>query len=75
VGARWGDFTPACFYRSAGGGERDPVFEFPGENRWAIEIKKSPAPSLPTRYYAAADDIKAMRRIVNRAISKICIPD
>jgi uncharacterized protein len=59
-----GDNTPAYFYRSAGGAELDLILEFSGENRWAIEIKKSTAPSLRRRFYEAADDIKAARRIV-----------
>jgi predicted AAA+ superfamily ATPase len=59
-----GDNTPAYFYRSAGGAELDLILEFRGDNRWAIEIKKSAAPSLPRRFYEAADDIKAARRIV-----------
>lgn len=62
-----GSDTPAYFYRSAGGAELDLVLEFSGPDRWAIEIKKSTAPSLRRGFHSAADDIKATKRIVVHA--------
>lgn len=62
-----GSDTPAFFYRSAGGAELDLVLEFSGAERWAIEIKKSTAPSLRRGFHAAAEDIKATRKIVIHA--------
>ena len=52
------------YYRTASGTEIDLVLEFSVSEKWAIEIKRSSAPSLSKGFYAACDDIKADRRYV-----------
>jgi len=60
--APWG--TQVSFYRSAGGAEADLVLEFSAQQRWAIEIKRSSAPTVSRGFHVAADDLHATRRIV-----------
>ena len=52
------------YYRTSGGAELDLVLEFGVDERWAIEIKRSAAPSLSRGFYTACEDIKATRRYV-----------
>jgi len=52
------------FYRTNAGAEIDLVLELPPKERWAIEIKRSSAPSLSRGYYIGCDDVKATRRLV-----------
>lgn len=52
------------FYRTVVGAEIDLVFEFDNGERWAIEIKKSTAPSVGRGFWTAAEDIQASRRIL-----------
>jgi uncharacterized protein len=52
------------YYRSAGGAEIDLIIEFFGKEKWAIEIKRSSAPSLSRGFFIACDDIKADRRFI-----------
>lgn len=47
------------YYRTPGGAEIDLVLEFSGKVKWAIEIKRSAAPSLSKGFHIACDDIKA----------------
>jgi len=56
--------TLPFYYRTTGGAEIDFVLEFSGMEKWAIEIKRSSAPSLSKGFYIACDDIKADRRYV-----------
>jgi len=55
------------FYRSAAGAEIDLVLELPRRQRWAIEIKRSTAPTLSRGFHIAADDLKASARFVVHA--------
>ena len=52
------------YYRTSGGAELDLVLEFGVSERWAIEIKRSAAPSLSKGFHIACDDIKADRKYV-----------
>lgn len=57
------DGTGAYFYRTAAGAEIDLVLEFGGE-RWAIEVKRSAAPTLSRGFFNACEDVEPGRRIV-----------
>ena len=52
------------YYGTPGGAEIDLVLEFSNTEKWAIEIKRSTAPSLSKGFYIACDDIKPQRRYV-----------
>ena len=52
------------FYRTSGGAEIDLVLEFGVNERWAIEIKRSSAPSVSKGFHVACDDIKASKKYV-----------
>ncbi|MFI5136910.1 MAG: ATP-binding protein [Sphingobacteriales bacterium] len=52
------------YYRTADGAEIDLVLEFSVKEKWAIEIKRSSAPSLSKGFHIACDDIKADKRYV-----------
>lgn len=54
----------AFFYRSAAGAELDLVLELPRRQRWAIEVKRSAAPTLSRGFHQAAEDIGATARYV-----------
>ncbi len=58
------DKARACYYRTASGAELDLVLEFTTGKCWAIEIKKSTAPTFGKGFTVAANDIKAERRIL-----------
>jgi predicted AAA+ superfamily ATPase len=52
------------FYRTAYGAEIDLVIEFSGQEKWAIEIKRSTAPVLSKGFYLACQDILPDKRFV-----------
>ena len=52
------------FYRTAAGAEIDLVLEGPGQQVWAIEIKRSSAPKVSKGFHLGCEDIKATRRFV-----------
>ncbi len=54
----------AGFYRTAGGAEIDLVLDLGGGELWAIEIKRSSAPSLSRGFHSACDDLRPARRFV-----------
>jgi predicted AAA+ superfamily ATPase len=56
--------TQASYYRTAVGAEIDLVLELPGGALWAVEIKRSSAPTVSRGYHIACDDIGATRRCV-----------
>ncbi len=58
------DGTDASFYRTAAGAEVDLVLDLPGEEVWAIEIKRSAAPKLERGFYHACEDMAPTRRFV-----------
>ena len=53
--------TQASFYRTATGAEIDLLLEMPGGRLWAVEIKRSSAPSVPRGFRTALDDVSADR--------------
>lgn len=54
----------AGFYRTAGGAEIDLVLDLGGGGLWAIEIKRSTAPSLSRGFHSACDDLRPARKFV-----------
>lgn len=53
------------YYGTPGGAEIDLILEFSNTEKWAIEIKRSTAPSLSKGFHIACDDIiKPERRYV-----------
>lgn len=52
------------YYRTSNGAEIDLILEFSGNEKWAIEIKRSSSPSLSKGFHIACDDIKADKRYV-----------
>ncbi|MDP1953632.1 MAG: ATP-binding protein [Polaromonas sp.] len=56
--------TQASYYRTAVGAEIDLLLELPGNKVWAIEIKRSSAPTVSRGFHLACDDVSATRRIV-----------
>ena len=52
------------YYGTPGGAEIDLILEFSGNEKWAIEVKRSSAPSLSKGFHIACEDIKADRRYV-----------
>src|SRR6201991_103556 len=52
------------YYGTPGGAEIDLVLENPGGAKWAIEIKRSSAPSVSKGFYSACEDIKPDKRYV-----------
>jgi len=52
------------YYRTTGGAEIDLILEFGPDERWAIEIKRSSAPSLSKGFHISCEDIKATRKFV-----------
>ncbi len=76
VGASWEGFVienlMACapvgalayFYRTSGGAEIDLLIVLPGDELWAIEIKRSLAPKVDRGFHAACGDLAPARRLV-----------
>lgn len=76
VGASWEGFcienliacapraVQAFFYRSSGGAEVDLLLQWPGGDRWAIEIKRSTAPKLERGFHSACEDLQPARKLV-----------
>ena len=56
--------TQASYYRTAVGAEIDLLLELPGNKVWAIEIKRSSAPTVTRGFHVACHDVAATRRIV-----------
>lgn len=52
------------YYRTTNQAEIDLVLEGPNKQVWAIEIKRSVAPSLNNRFHRACDDIGATKKFV-----------
>jgi predicted AAA+ superfamily ATPase len=76
VGASWEGFVienllvaapegaGAFYYRTSGGAEIDLLLERPGSALWAVEVKRSSAPSVSRGFHAACADIRPARRFV-----------
>ncbi len=52
------------YYRTSGGAEIDLVVDFGNNNLWAIEIKRSSAPSLSKGFHSACEDLQPDRKYV-----------
>ena len=59
--ASWG------YYRTAGGAEIDLVIDMGAGEIWAIEIKRSTAPSVSKGFHSACEDLKPKRKLVVHA--------
>jgi predicted AAA+ superfamily ATPase len=76
VGASWEGFvienllaaapdgTQAHYYRTSGGAEIDLLLELPRGALWAVEIKRSMAPTPTRGFHEACADLKPQRRFV-----------
>ena len=51
--------TQAHFYRTANGAEIDLVLDLPGGRRWAVEVKRSLAPTVSKGLHLGVADIEA----------------
>jgi len=58
------DGTEAHYYRTATGTEADLVLTLPGGKLWAVEIKRSSAPTVEGGFHIACADLKPSRRFV-----------
>jgi uncharacterized protein len=56
--------SEASFYRTSAGAEIDLVLSPPGRGLWAIEIKRSSAPTVDKGFHIACEDLKPKRRFV-----------
>lgn len=54
----------ASFYRTSAGAEIDLVLDLPGQQRWAIEIKRSSAPTISKGFHLGAEDVVATHKWV-----------
>jgi len=54
----------ASFYRTSAGAEIDLVMTLPGSDLWAIEIKRSSAPTLEKGFHLACADLRPKKRFV-----------
>lgn len=76
VGASWEGFvienllinapegTREHYFRSSGGAEVDLILELPGGDLWAIEVKRSTAPTPSRGFYEACDDLNPAKRFI-----------
>lgn len=58
------DGVQAYFYRTSGGAEIDLLLLWPGNELWAIEIKRGHAPKVGRGFYSACEDLKPTKKIV-----------
>jgi predicted AAA+ superfamily ATPase len=56
--------TEACFYRTSAGAEIDLVLSVPGGELWAVEIKRSSAPTVEKGFHFACADLNPNHRFV-----------
>lgn len=54
----------AYYYRTSNGQEIDLLLEFSGQEKWAIEIKRSTVPVLSKGFYRACEDIRPDKKFV-----------
>lgn len=54
----------AWYYRTSAGAEIDLVVEVNSRRRYAIEIKRSLAPTVSKGFYLGSEDIQATKRFV-----------
>jgi uncharacterized protein len=58
------DSVTAHFYRTSAGAEIDLLLQLPGNQSWAIEIKRGLTPKVEKGFYLACEDIRPTRRFV-----------
>ena len=56
--------THASYYRTVVGAEIDLLLELPGQALWAIEIKRSSAPTVSKGFHLGCADVGATRKLV-----------
>ncbi len=56
--------TDAYFYRTRSGAEIDLLLLLPGEEPWAVEIKKTGSPRVPKGFRIATADVMATRSFI-----------
>lgn len=56
--------TQSFFYRTAAGAEIDLLLVLPGDELWAIEIKRSLAPKAERGFHLACDDLDPHHRVI-----------
>ncbi|MDT1064086.1 ATP-binding protein [Paracoccus sp. CPCC 101403] len=56
--------TEPFFYRTSAGAELDLVLRLPGDEIWAIEIKRTTAPKVSRGFHLAVEDIRADRKLL-----------
>lgn len=56
--------TEAHFYRTSAGAEIDLVLTLPRQRLWAVEVKRSSAPTVEKGFHIACEDLKPRRRVV-----------
>ncbi len=56
--------TEPFFYRTSAGAELDLALRLPGDDIWAIEIKRTTAPKVSRELHTGAEDIKANRKLL-----------
>ena len=54
----------ASFYRTSHGAEVDLILGWPGGEEWAVEIKRSLAPTVERGFHVALADLKPQRALV-----------
>ena len=52
------------YYRTAGGAEVDFVIDLGNQELWAIEIKRSLAPTVSKGFYTACEDLKPTKKFI-----------
>lgn len=58
------DGTGVSFYRTGAGAEIDLVLELPGGELWAVEVKRSAAPTIGRGFHHAYQDLQPSRAFV-----------
>jgi uncharacterized protein len=56
--------TLAGFYRTSAGAELDLVLDFPGKERWAVEVKRGAAPAVERGFHHSRADLQSDRCFV-----------
>jgi predicted AAA+ superfamily ATPase len=59
-----GPQTQASFYRTSHGAEVDLVLGWPGGGEWAVEIKRSLAPTVERGFHSALTDLSPERALI-----------
>ncbi len=58
------------YYRTSAGAEIDLVLDLPNQETWAIEVKRSSAPTISKGFYLGSEDVKATHKIVTSSNEK-----